>query len=120
MGNCLSKNQMKGGKRTRPTEVATRVQSLAPEAVPQVVPSSVPHVKERNPAYQVTLDGSIYFFDTVRQLSEATELLAPLKAVCGVIMKALEMTRVCTFEIIRVTLLTSTRLYIRTRMLGVN
>lgn len=73
---------------------ATKAESSTTEAIPQDKPSSIPHASQRNPTYQVTLDGSIYFFDTVRQLSEATEILAPLKAVCGVIVKALETTRV--------------------------
>ncbi|KIM19511.1 hypothetical protein M408DRAFT_31158 [Serendipita vermifera MAFF 305830] len=93
MGNCLSKNQIEGGEEinsTAPkptTGVAQRVRSQATQETKSQA------ANERNPTYQVTLDGSIYFFDTLRQVSEATELLAPLKAVCGVIVKALETTR---------------------------
>ena len=95
MGNCLSKDQIKDGDEVHSAIIATKVESSTTEAVPQAIPSSIPHANERSNTYQVTLDGSIHFFDTVRQLSEATELLAPLKAVCGVIVKALETTRVC-------------------------
>ncbi|KIM25873.1 hypothetical protein M408DRAFT_330879 [Serendipita vermifera MAFF 305830] len=107
MGNKLSKPRTKNkGKfySTRVTPVGTvpqHVQSPSTSAIPATRETQSPTTQdaksqgsnERNPTYQVTLDGSIYFFDTVRQISEATELLAPLKAVCGVIVKALETTR---------------------------
>lgn len=103
MGNDLSKPRIKNKGKTNSTTatpvgvVTQRVQSPstpvtdAQSSTTREVKSQAIH--ERNPTYQVTLDSSIYFFDTVRQVSEATELLAPLKAVCGVIVKALETTR---------------------------
>ncbi|KIM20633.1 hypothetical protein M408DRAFT_128930 [Serendipita vermifera MAFF 305830] len=111
MGNELSKPRTKNKKKLNSTTVTPvgtvppHVQSPSTSAPPtrivtqEAQSSTTQEAKpqddnERNPTYQVTLDGSIYFFDTVRQISEATELLAPLKAVCGVIVKALETTRV--------------------------
>ena len=76
---------------------ASTLVDTASTSVPAKSPP-LPHTSERNPTYKVTLDTSIYFFETVREISEATELLAPLKAVCGMIVKALETTRVCIFE----------------------
>ncbi|KIM25958.1 hypothetical protein M408DRAFT_73652, partial [Serendipita vermifera MAFF 305830] len=110
MGNDLSKPRIKNKVKITSTAVipvgtvSQHARPLSTPATPvgivtQNVQSPVTQdaksqaVNERNPSYQVTLDSSIYFFDTVRQISEATELLAPLKAVCGVIVKALETTR---------------------------
>ncbi|KIM25877.1 hypothetical protein M408DRAFT_25774, partial [Serendipita vermifera MAFF 305830] len=105
MGNELSKPRKKNkGKinstSVAPAEIITQHTPVTPvQVVTQDVQSPTTQdaksqgSNERNPTYQVTLDGSIYFFDTLRQISEATELLAPLKAVCGVIVKALETTR---------------------------
>ncbi|KIM27957.1 hypothetical protein M408DRAFT_24004 [Serendipita vermifera MAFF 305830] len=43
--------------------------------------------------YEILRDGSIVFFATVKDVSEATEVLAPLKATCGLLVRALEMTK---------------------------
>jgi len=89
--------RLKKSRPTSPSPLSTS--SASPLVTPStsVPPKSppLPHAGEQNSAYKVTLDTSIYFFETVWQISKATELLAPLKAVCGVIVQALETTRVC-------------------------
>jgi hypothetical protein len=47
-----------------------------------------------NEHYETTRDGLIVFFGTAKDVSEATELLAPLKATCAILVRALEMTKV--------------------------
>lgn len=49
---------------------------------------------EDNLAYEGTRDGLILGFNAVKDVSEATELLAPLKATCALIIRGLETTRV--------------------------
>jgi hypothetical protein len=47
-----------------------------------------------NEQYETTRDGLIIFFGTAKDVSEATDLLAPLKATCALMVRALEMTKV--------------------------
>jgi len=46
--------------------------------------------------YEITRDGLIVFFGTAKDISEATELLAPLKVACGLMVRALETAKVCS------------------------
>ena len=46
--------------------------------------------------YEITRDGLIIFFGTAKDISEATELLAPLKVACGLMVRALETAKVCS------------------------
>jgi hypothetical protein len=45
-------------------------------------------------AYEETRDAFILGFNVVREVSEATDLLAPLRATCLLLVRGLEMTRV--------------------------
>jgi hypothetical protein len=45
-------------------------------------------------AYEETRDAFILGFNVVREVSEATNLLAPLRATCLLLVRGLEMTRV--------------------------
>jgi hypothetical protein len=52
--------------------------------------------QEFNPrsGYAITRDATIGFFTIVKEASEASEILSPLKATCGIIIYMLETTRV--------------------------
>ncbi|KIM25853.1 hypothetical protein M408DRAFT_200992 [Serendipita vermifera MAFF 305830] len=99
MGNDHSKPRIKNKGKINSTTatpvriVSQHVQSPAKPGTFTGVVTQESELRDKIPIYQVTLDSSIFFFDTVRQIAEATELLAPLKAVCGAIIKALEITR---------------------------
>lgn len=45
--------------------------------------------------YEMVRDGLSQGFGAIKDVSEATEMLAPLKATCALMERALEMTRVC-------------------------
>lgn len=45
-------------------------------------------------AYEETRDGFLLGFNVVREISEATDLLAPLRATCLLLVRGLEMVRV--------------------------
>jgi hypothetical protein len=49
--------------------------------------------------YEETTDGFILGFNIVREVSEATGLLAPLKATCLLIVRGLETTKVRNFSL---------------------
>jgi len=57
-------------------------------------PTSHATAARSNEHYETTRDGLIVFFGTAKDVSEATELLAPLKATCALMVRALEMTKV--------------------------
>lgn len=49
---------------------------------------------KQNTAYEGTRDGLILGFNIVKDVSEASEILAPLKAACALVIRGLETTRV--------------------------
>jgi hypothetical protein len=53
------------------------------------------HANIDSTLYEETRDGFILGFNVVREISEATDLLSPLKATGLLIVRGLEITKVC-------------------------
>jgi hypothetical protein len=61
--------------------------------LPSVAPSN--DVNIDSTLYEETRDGFILGFNVVREISEATDLLSPLKAAGLLMVRGLEITKVC-------------------------
>lgn len=56
--------------------------------------ASTSTVRGSDKAYEETRDAFILGFNVIREVSEATELLSPLKSTCLLLLRGLETTRV--------------------------
>jgi hypothetical protein len=78
------------------TESASAASHSASNKPPPVNTTIEPiaEAPKRNKAYEGTKDELILGFSIVKDVSEASELLASLKAICALVIRGLETTRV--------------------------